>query len=275
MAQLDALNPNDPARFVRQARIRAGANDAPGAIALYQQAIQAQQAAGQPIPPEWRQQIAGARLSGAACRRRSRYMREWLVAAPTPALWHDTLAIYRRARQCRQRAEARHLPADARRRRDDQRARLCRAMPRPPTRCGRSARSRRCSRRGSRRNLITTNAGLCARAASTLANRPRRRATAPSLAGERTAALAGSDGAAALRLGDAYYGYGEYAPGGRALPRGAAEGRRRRQSRQHPARRGAGAGRAARRGRDGVPRRHRPARRARAILAALAVDPAS
>ena len=43
---------------------------------------------------------------------------------------------------------------------------------------------------------------------------PRRRATEDraSLAGERTAALAGRDGAVALRLADAYYGYGEYGP---------------------------------------------------------------
>ena len=33
----------------------------------------------------------------------------------------------------------------------------------------------------------------------------------PSLAGERTAALAGRDGTVAFRLGDAYYGYGDYA----------------------------------------------------------------
>ena len=91
-AQLEALNPNDPARFVRQARIRAGANDSAGAIALYQQAIQANQAAGQPIPVDWRQQIAGLAYR-AHLPQTIGYMREWLVVAPSPALWHDTLAI--------------------------------------------------------------------------------------------------------------------------------------------------------------------------------------
>ena len=36
--------------------------------------------------------------------------------------------------------------------------------------------------------------------------------TAPRWRASGRAALAGSDGAAALRLGDAYYGYGEYGP---------------------------------------------------------------
>ena len=92
-----------------------------------------------------------------------------------------------------------------------------------------SARSRRCSRRASRRNVITRRRRLCADDA----DQRRRRGsptTAPSLAGERTAALAAATGRAACGSRDAYYGYGEYAAGGRALSRRAAEGRRGRQS---------------------------------------------
>jgi tetratricopeptide (TPR) repeat protein len=208
LAQLDALNPNDPGRFVRQARIRVTASDWPGAIALYQQAMQAQQAIGQPIPVEWRQQIAGL-----AYRARQPqtvgYMREWLVAAPTPALWHDTLAIYGELGSANS-----ALKLDI--------YRLMRAAgamnsERDFVELSEAANEARAFgevkavlEEGLRRNLITANTGY-ARDRIGLATR-RITDDRASLAGERTSVLAGRDGAAALRLGDAYFGYGEYGP---------------------------------------------------------------
>jgi hypothetical protein len=208
LAQLDALSPNDPNRFVRQARIRASANDAPGAIALYQQAIQAQQATGQPVPIGWRQQIAGLAY-GARLPQTIAYMREWLVLAPSPELWHDTLAIYAEFRNAN---SAMNLDI----------YRLMRAMgsmksERDYILLADSANDVRAFgevkavlEEGLARNLITTNAGY-ARDRLALANR-RIADDRGSLAAERTAALRGSDGGAALRLADAYYGYGEYGP---------------------------------------------------------------
>ena len=73
---------------------------------------------------------------------------------------------------------------------------------------------------GLSRNLITTNAAFARERLQAAAGRAAD--DRASLAGERTAALAGSDGAAALRLGDAYFGYGDMPGGRRALPRGAA-----------------------------------------------------
>jgi tetratricopeptide (TPR) repeat protein len=207
-AQLDALNPNDPNRFVRQARIRAGANDSPGAIAAYQQAIQATQAAGQPIPVDWRQQIAGlayrARLPQTVG-----YMRDWLVAAPTPALWHDTLAIYAELAN-----PAGGLKLDIYRL---MRAAGAMTSERDYIQLGEAAQEVRAFGEvkavldeGLARNLIATNAGF-ARERLAVVNR-RIAEDRTSLPGERTAALAGSDGIPALRLGDSYYGYGEYGP---------------------------------------------------------------
>ena len=207
-AQLDALNPNDPARFLRQARIRAAANDNAGAIALYQQAIQANRAAGQPIPVDWRQQIAGLAYRGRLPQTVG-YMREWLVAAPTPALWHDTLAIY---------AELGN-PNSALKLDTFRLMRAAGAMTseRDFIQYSEAAGESRVFgeikavlEEGLARNLITTNAAY-ARDRLTLINR-RVTEDRTSLPGERTAALAGSDGAAALRLGDAYFGYREFAP---------------------------------------------------------------
>ncbi len=208
MAELDRISPNDPARYVRLARVRAGANDSAGAIGLYQQAMQAQQRAGQPIPVEWRQQIAGL-----AWRARSpdtmRYLREWLVAAPSPALWHDALAIYSELNNANN-----GLKLDT--------YRLMRAAgamnsERDFIELSQAANEVRAFGEvkavledGLRRNLITQNAGF-ARERLTLTDR-RIADDRGSLAEGRRAALAGNDAAAVLAMGDAYYGYGEYGP---------------------------------------------------------------
>jgi len=208
-AQLDALNPNDPNRFVRQARIRANANDAPGAIALYRQAMQVQTTAGQPIPVEWRRQVAAlayqARLPETA-----RLMREWLAAAPSQALWHDSLAIYAELAGTTDSG----LNLDV--------YRLIRAAGAMTgerdfvvlSEAANDARAfgevKAVLEDGLNRNLMASNVAW-ARDRLALATR---RATddRASLAGERTAALAGSDSRAVLRLAEAYYGYGEYGP---------------------------------------------------------------
>lgn len=208
-AQLDALNPNDPNRFLRQARVRVTANDAPGALALYRQAIQLQTTNGQPIPVEWRQQMSSiaytARLPETAS-----LMREWLAVAPSQALWHDSLAIYAEFIGASDGA----LTLDV--------YRLIRAagamtnerdfvvLAQAASDVRAFGEIKAVLEEGFSRNLITVNGALM-RERLALATR-RSTEDRGSLAAERTAALAGRDGAAALRLGEAYYGYGEYGP---------------------------------------------------------------
>lgn len=205
-AALDALNPNDPLRFLRQAQTRAAARDFAGAIGLYQQAMQQVQSSGQPVPPEWRRTIAGLAYQG-RLPQASAYMREWLVATPSPQAWHDNLVVLSELG-----AANAALKLDI--------YRLMRAAgamqnERDYIELGQAAGEARLIgevqavyQEGLSRNLITTNAAFARerlQAAAARATEDR-----ASLAGERTAALAGSDGAAALRLGDAYYGYGDY-----------------------------------------------------------------
>jgi hypothetical protein len=206
-AALDAMNPNDPGRFVRQARIRANANDAPGAIALYRQAMQMQTSAGQPIPVDWRQQIA-ALAYRARLPETSRLMREWLVVAPTQALWHDSLAIY-----------AELNPGSGMKLDVYRLVRAAGAMTgeRDFVLLSEAANEVRAFgevkavlEEGLSRNLMGSNVAW-ARERLALATR-RVADDRSSRAAERTAALAGSDGSAALRLAEAYYGYGEYGP---------------------------------------------------------------
>ena len=207
MAELDRISPNDPSRFVRLARLRVGARDPAGAIGFYQQAIQAQQRAGQPIPVEWRQQIAGI-----AYQNRSpdtmRYMREWLAASPTTQVWHDTLAILGEANAANSgvKLDIYRLmrAAGAMNSERDfielfQAANEVRAF----------GEVKAVIEDGLRRNLIVQNASY-ARERLEVTNR-RVSDDRSSLAEGRRAALAGRDAAAALAMGDAYYGYGEYA----------------------------------------------------------------
>jgi len=205
-ARLDALNPNDPRRFIRQAQVKIQARDFAGALPLYLQAVQAMQAAGQPIPAEWRQQVAAIAYE-AHSPDTLRYMREWLTAAPSPSAWHDTLAIF--AEQNSQpdlRLDAYRLMRSAQalvNERDyvqyAEAANTGRAY----------AETAAVLQEGLSGNKITTNTAF----ARELLTQAGGRATAfrPIIAQERQSALSGRDAQHAIYVGDAYYGAGEYA----------------------------------------------------------------
>lgn len=207
-AALEAMSPNDPSRFVRQAQIRMNENDSPGAIALYQQAIQAQTTAGQPVPPEWRQQIAAIAYR-AHMPQAIGYMRELVTIAPSPGRWHDALAILAELGNAN---SAQKLDI----------FRLMRAAGVMQTEAdyvglGEAANEARVFgevqavyQEGIGRNIFANNADFARQRVQVATGRVA--GDRASLAGERTAALGGSDGTAALRLADAYYGYAEYAP---------------------------------------------------------------
>lgn len=218
--RLDAMNPNDPSRFIRQAQARARANDFAAALGFYRQAVEASQAAGQPIPAEWRQQMAALAYQGQVPDA-VRYFREWLQAAPSANAWHDTLAIqadatgddalkldiYRLMRAAGAMVSERDFVQYS-------------ALANDARIWGEVAAA---LEDGLRRNLITTNAGYARERLQ--ANSSRVANDRPSLAGERTAALAGRDAQIVLRLADAYFGYGQYAEAAElysaALERGA------------------------------------------------------
>ncbi|MBV9884541.1 MAG: hypothetical protein JO276_16150 [Sphingomonadaceae bacterium] len=204
--QLDQLNPADPNRVLRHAQIRNAAHDPAGALAVYQQAVQAAQAAHQPVPTEWRQEMATIAYRN-HLPQTAALMRDWLAAAPTPALWHDTLAIYgesvpdpsmkldvyRLIRAAGALTGERDfiVLADA--------AGEVRAI----------GEVKGVLEEGLSRNLITTNAAYARERLAAI--NPRIQADRTSLDTERAAAMAGHDGAAVLRLAESYYGYGQYA----------------------------------------------------------------
>ena len=205
-ARLDALNPNDPTRFLRQAALLVQANNHAGAIPLYLQAIQAAQAAGQAVPAEWRQQLAGLAFQ-ARSPDTLRYFREWLTAAPSPNSWHDTLAIF-----VEQGANS-GLKLDTYRLMRGAGAMLAERDFVQYAEAANEARAyaevAAVLQEGLSRNLITTNAAY-ARERIAQANQ-RAQAFRGIIAQERQAALAGNDAQHAIYVGDAHYGAGEYA----------------------------------------------------------------
>lgn len=205
-AELDRLNPNDPNIFLRQVDARVAANDAAGAVALLQQAMQRKQAAGEAIPAEWRQRAAVIAYQGRLPQATGLF-REWLTAAPSPTAWHDALAVLAQLGNANTalKLDIYRLmrAAGAMTRESDfielsQAANEARAL----------GEVKAALEEGTRRNLITTN---MAYARDRLGSIDGRIATdRASLAGERRAVMAGNDGPAARRLAEAYFGYGEY-----------------------------------------------------------------
>lgn len=202
-ARLDALNPNDPARFIRQAAALIQAGNHAGAIPLYQQAIQA---AGQTVPVEWRRDLAAVAYQ-ARDPNALRYFREWLTAAPSPNSWHDTLAIF-----VEQGANS-GLKLDTYRLMRGAGAMLAERDFIQYAEAANDARAyaevAAVLQEGLSRNLITTNAAY-ARERMAQANQ-RVQAFRGIIAQERQSALAGNDAQHAIYVGDAHYGAGEYA----------------------------------------------------------------
>lgn len=204
-AQLDTLSPDDPDRLMRHAQIREVSHDPAGALAYFQQAIQAKQAAGQPIPVEWRQQMAGIAYRAHLPQTVS-LMRDWLAAAPSPLLWHDTLAIYGEGADDSLKLDIFRLVRAAGAMRSERDYILLADAAAGAHAIGEV---KSVLDEGLSRNLITANVAY-ARERLGVVN-PRIAEDRASMVAERRAALAGRDGAAALRLADSFYGYGQYA----------------------------------------------------------------
>jgi tetratricopeptide (TPR) repeat protein len=203
MAELDRIAPGDPGRYVRLAQIRANANDYAGAIGFYQQAVQAAQRANQPIQVEWRRQMARLAYESHSPDM-LRYFREWLTAAPSAAGWHDTLALFAQANAGFKLDSYRLMRAAGAMTSENDFIQLAEAA----NGVRAFGEVQAVLQDGLTRRVITQNTGY-AQERLTVASR---RATddRASLAESRRAALAGN-AAAALGMGDAYYGYGQYA----------------------------------------------------------------
>jgi len=207
MTQLAAMSPNDPNAIIRIARYRAGRNDSAGAIQQWQRAIQLQQAAGQPIPEDWRKQILALSYR-ARSPQAIGYARELVAAHPTPENWRDALIIYRELGNAGAGMEldvGRLLRAAQALTSERDYVEYAEAANRGAMVGEVKAVLEEGLARGAIRGAAAYAREMLNRANGRLAE------DRASLTRERTTALAGSDGAVALRTGDAFFGHGQYA----------------------------------------------------------------
>ena len=206
--QVIALSTTDPLAIPRAAQLWVDHNNYAHALDYYRHAIAAQEAAGHPVSAEVRRlQLAMAYRAHSP--ETLALSRAYLALAPTPQGWHDALIIYRELTP----GVDDRLSLDI--------YRLMRAA-------GALTSERdfveyaELANAGAMFGEVKTvlDAGF-ARNAITPANAAGERvrlneatqraaSDRTSLAGERTSALAGSNGGAALRVGDALFSYGEY-----------------------------------------------------------------
>jgi tetratricopeptide (TPR) repeat protein len=202
------LSTNDPLAIPRAAQLWVDHNNAAHALEFYRRAVAAQEAAGRPVSAEVRRmQLA------MAYRARSpetlALSRAYLAMAPTTQGWHDALLIYH------------ELTPGVDDRLNLDIYRLMRAAgaltsERDFVEYASLANSgamygevKTVLEAGFARNAITPANTAGSRAQLNAASQ-RAESDRSSLAGERATALAGANGGAALRVGDALYSYGEY-----------------------------------------------------------------
>jgi tetratricopeptide (TPR) repeat protein len=207
--QVIALAPNDPLAIPRAAQLWVDRNNVAHALEYFGRALAAQEAAGHPASAEVHR-LHLAMAYHAHSPQSLALSRAYLALVPTPAGWHDALLIYRELSGT---ATDDHLALDIYRL---MRAAGAMTSERDYVEYAALANSgamfgevKTVLDAGFARNVITAANTASSRAELNAAN-TRSASDRASLAAERTSALAGSSGGAALRVGDALYSYGEY-----------------------------------------------------------------
>lgn len=208
LAQLAALNPNDPNARMRMAQARIAQQDWAGALQIYQQIAQGEQQAGRPLTEDLRKRLLTAAYRGRMGPQAITYVRELVTAFPTASNWHDALVIYGEMGGGGDSAKLDIYrlmrAAGAMSAEQDYVTYADVAM-----QGAMYGEVKAVLEEGIARNAISTNAGW-ARERLATANQ-RIASDRPTLAGERAAALAGNNATTALRTGDAFFSYGQYA----------------------------------------------------------------
>lgn len=210
--QVIALSPDEPLAIPLAAQLWVDHQNPTHALEFYRRAIAAAEAAGRPVSAEVRRLRMGVAYRAHSPETLA-LSREYLALAPTPQGWHDALAIYRELTPGANGNDGLSLDI----------YRLMRAAgalssERDYVEYATIANEgamfgevRTVLEAGFARNAITpaNTAGTRAQLNSAAT---RSASDHASLAGERAAALAGSNGGPTLRVADAFFGYGDYGP---------------------------------------------------------------
>ncbi|MBX3561897.1 MAG: hypothetical protein KF780_08790 [Sphingomonas sp.] len=208
LARVVELQPNNAAAIADYAQYKARIGDRAAAVALFQRAIEAQQAGGQAAPESWHQRGLALAFDGRLAPQALALARGLVAAYPTRSNWRDALYVYRQLAagdpalelDIRRLARASGGVAGERDILETVRAFDSAGMPGEAKALLDEAVSRTMldASEAQVRQLVTSTTRTATQARAGLAR-------------ARTQALAAETGAAALAAGDAHYGFGQYA----------------------------------------------------------------
>ncbi|MGZ8282515.1 MAG: hypothetical protein ACXWUN_06125 [Allosphingosinicella sp.] len=209
LTRLLELTPNDAVQIERLAQVKGRLNKQTEALALFQRAAQIRQQAGQPVPEDTYRRMLNIAYQGRMGPQALELSRTLITNYPSPTNWHDALAVYRELNN----------PDEATKLDIYRLMRVAQALTSERDYVEYAEAAERGAMfgevkavldEGLGRNAITAaNSGYARQMLTTASGRITE--DRASLTGERTRALAGSNGVAVLRLADAYYGYGQFA----------------------------------------------------------------
>ncbi|MGQ0659835.1 hypothetical protein [Sphingosinicella sp.] len=112
LARMVEAQPNNPAVLADHGQFKARLGDRPAAVALFQRALAAQRALGQPAPESWHQRALAIAVDGRLAAQSATLGRELVVNYPNPANWRDALLALRVGEPPRPAGTAIAPPAD-------------------------------------------------------------------------------------------------------------------------------------------------------------------
>ncbi len=211
-AKVVELSPNDPEALINLAQVKTELRKGKEAVQLISRAIDMKRAAGQTVDESWYKYALKLAFDGRndpALRQMSSALSRQLVAAyPTKENWRDALLIFRDTSGLDPAAELdvlRFMRASGALAGERDWFDLADGL----YRAGNYGEAKAVLDDGAAKKMIDPRKAAFAELIRL--NSARLNGDRASLAGEETKAMAGASGALALKIGDAFYGYGEHA----------------------------------------------------------------
>lgn len=211
-ARVAELTPNDPEALINLAQVKNDLRKPKEAVPLITRAIEMKRSAGQPVDESWYKyalKMAFDGRSDPALRQASVALSRQLVAAyPTKENWRDALLIFRDTSSLDPAAELdvlRFMRSSGALAGERDWFDLADGL----YRAGNYGEAKAVLDDGVAKRMIDPKKAAFAELIRL--NNARLNGDRASLAGEETKAMAGANGALALKIGDAFYGYGEHA----------------------------------------------------------------
>ncbi len=217
LGRMVEVQPNNPVILADHGQFKARMGDRPAAVALFQRALAAQRALGQPAPESWHQRALAIAVDGRLAAQSATLGRDLIVNYPNESNWRDALLALRVGEPARPAGTPAAPPADPALDLDIRRlARAADALAgerdylefaQALNRASLPGEAKAVLDEGVSRGMLDANEAIVRQQLTAVtAGATRERAGLPAM---RTRAMAG-DAAAMIAAGDAHYGNGQY-----------------------------------------------------------------